>query len=337
MIKLISRLGALLLIGALIAAGALYYDYQRTLGQPLVTGSEPVTLEVPRGTSFRQISARLVELGMVDRPHWLRVWGRISDQAGRIQAGEYAVTPGMTAPELFERMAAGDVIHYSFTLVEGWTFRQALTALHSHPAIEPSLKGLSDAEILERLQVDAAHPEGLFYPDTYRFPRGTSDVEFLRWAYRQMQQRLHAEWEQRAADLPMKSPYEALILASIIERETGKPEERGRVAGVFVRRLQTGMRLQTDPTVIYGLGEGFEGRLRTVHLRTDTPYNTYTRHGLPPTPIAMPSGAAIRAALNPEDGKELYFVSRGDGSHHFSETLQEHNRAVRKYILGRSD
>lgn len=338
MIRFLARLGLLSLLAILVAGGVLFYDYRQTLQQPLVTAERgEVALVVARGTSFRQLNAQLVELGMIDKPHWLRLWGRVSGQAGRIQAGEYLITPGLTGPQLIERMVAGDVVLHSFTLIEGWTFSQMMAALHRHPVIEPTLKGLSGREILERLELAEDHPEGLFYPDTYRFPHGTTDAEFLRRAYRQMQARLQAKWEQRAPNLPLKTPYEALILASIIERETGAAAERGRVAGVFVRRLQKRMRLQTDPTVIYGLGEGFEGRLRTVHLRTDTPYNTYTRHGLPPTPIAMPSGASIRAALNPEDGDELYFVSRGDGSHHFSATLAEHNRAVRKYILGQSE
>jgi UPF0755 protein len=228
----------------------------------------------------------------------------------------------------------GEVVQHSLTIIEGWTFQQLLQAVRSHPMLTQTLADADPQAVMEALAEPGTHPEGWFYPDTYRFPRGTSDVEFLRRAYRVMQQRLAAEWEKRAEGLPLKSPYEALVLASLIERETAVAAERTRIAGVFVRRLRKGMRLQTDPTVIYGMGDAYEGRIRWRDLRTDTPYNTYTRHGLPPTPIAMPSGAAINAALNPADGKELYFVSRGDGSHHFSATLEEHNAAVRCYQLG---
>jgi UPF0755 protein len=336
MVRILLRALVLLVAAALATAALLYVDYQRTLDRPLAV-SEAVPLQVARGTSYDRLVRTLHEQGLVERPHWLRLWGRLHSDARRIQAGEYLLEPGMTLPALVERMVAGEVVLYGFTIIEGWTFAQMMAALHSHPVIEPTLQGLDHEQLLVRLGIEASHPEGLFYPDTYRFPRGTRDVDFLRRAYRAMQVRLEQEWERRAEGLPIKTPYEALILASIIERETGAASERGKVAGVFVRRLQIGMRLQTDPTVIYGVGEGFEGRLRTRHLRTDTPYNTYTRFGLPPTPIAMPGGASIRAALNPEDGRELYFVSRGDGSHHFSETLQEHNRAVRKYILGQGD
>ncbi len=335
MIRLLTRTLLVVVVIGLAVGTWVYVDYQRAIRQPLLSaGSEPQLLDVPRGSSLRGVIAELERRGLTDQGVWLRLWGRLNQERARIQAGEYRIEPGQTAPELFARMAAGEVVLYSFTIVEGWTFRQLMNALQEHPALELTLAGRSVEEIVETLGLDWPHPEGLFYPDTYRFPRGTTDVQFLRRAHHALRQRLLAEWEQRAEGLPLKDPYEALILASIIERETGVDAERGKVAGVFVRRLQRGMRLQTDPTVIYGVGPDFEGRLRTRHLRTDTPYNTYTRHGLPPTPIAMPSGASIRAALNPAEGRELYFVSRGDGSHHFSETLEEHNRAVRKYILG---
>ncbi|WP_309544948.1 endolytic transglycosylase MltG [Alkalilimnicola ehrlichii] len=327
----------MLVVAMLAVGGWLYWDYQHTIERPLVLSDQTVHVQVERGTSFQQLTRNLAAQGLLEPSEWYRVWGRLSEGAGRIQAGEYAVTPGMSLPELVEKMARGDVVQYSFTIVEGWTFWQLMNALQAHPHIESELKGLTPEEVGERVGLDTAYPEGKFYPDTYRFPSGTTDVQFLRRANERLKAVLETEWERRAEELPVNTPYEALILASIIERETGQPHERGKVAGVFTRRLQIGMRLQTDPTVIYGLGEGFEGRLRTVHLRTDTPYNTYTRGGLPPTPIAMPSGASIRAALNPEDGTELYFVSRGDGTHHFSNTLREHNRAVCIYILKRSN
>ncbi len=232
-------------------------------------------------------------------------------------------------------MVAGDVKTYNLTVIEGWTFAQMLDAVRTHPALAHTLAEDAGADaVMEALGQPGQHPEGRFFPDTYQFPRATTDVALLRRAYRRMQRVLAEEWRQRGENLPLDTPYEALILASIIERETGVPEERARIAGVFVERLERGMRLQTDPTVIYGLGDEFEGDLRFRHLRTDTPYNTYTRGGLTPTPIALPSRAAIHAALHPERRGELYFVSTGDGRHVFSRTLEEHNRAVIEYQLG---
>jgi UPF0755 protein len=219
--------------------------------------------------------------------------------------------------------------------VEGWTFRQLLSALRRHEAVRDTLDGLSDEAIMARLGYPGKHPEGRFLPETYQFPRGTSDLEFLRRAYDGMQRALAAAWQGRAEDLPLDSPHEALVLASIVEKETGLASERARIAGVFVRRLRRGMRLQTDPTVIYGLGEAFDGNLRRRDLAADTPYNTYTRAGLPPTPICLPGKAAIEAVMHPAHGTSLYFVARGDGSHQFSDTLEAHNRAVQKYQLNR--
>jgi UPF0755 protein len=259
---------------------------------------------------------------------------RIDGSAARIQAGEYLLPTGMAPPGLMRMLVRGEVVQHSLTIIEGWTFQQMMSAIQSHPMLKRTLADASGPGVMAVMAEAGLEPEGWFYPDTYRFPRDTTDVEFLRRAFRNMQQRLELEWEARAEGLPLKTPYEALILASLIERETAVPAERTRIAGVFIRRLQKGMRLQTDPTVIYGMGDAYQGKIRWRDLRADTPYNTYTRHGLPPTPIAMPSGASIRAALNPADGNELYFVSRGDGSHQFSATLQEHNAAVRRYQLG---
>ena len=217
--------------------------------------------------------------------------------------------------------------------MEGWNFKQVLAAVSGHEALKHTLKGLTDGEIMARLGHPGEHPEGRFYPDTYKFPRGTTDAAFLERAYQSMSRLLAEEWGKRDPDLPLKTPYEALILASIVEKETGVADERSEIAGVFVRRLRKGMKLQTDPTVIYGMGDNFKGNIRRRDLKQDTPYNTYVHTGLPPTPISMPGSAAIRAVLHPAPGKSLYFVARGDGSHYFSKSLAEHNRAVRKFQL----
>lgn len=319
---------------ALAVAVLGWIHYQRFLGSPLAVPVQGYELMVAPGSSLGVIAQRLERDGLLEDPLLLRLLGRLSGQAGQIKAGEYRLAQGVTPGGLLRQLVAGEVVQHSLTVVEGWTFRQLRQAVAAHPVLVQTLTEVSDEQIMARLGAADLHPEGQFYPETYRFPRGTTDLDFLRRAFELMQQRLAQEWENRQPGLPVKSPYEALILASIIERETGVPEERPRVSGVFVRRLQIGMRLQTDPTVIYGMGELYDGRIRYRDLRRDTPYNTYTRGGLPPTPIALPSGAAIHAALNPADGEELYFVSRGDGSHHFSATLSEHNAAVRRYQLG---
>lgn len=297
---------------------------------------ETTTLELPRGSSMATLGRKLeTEAGLgASEVLFLRVFTRLTGDAGRLQSGEYALEPGMSARDVVERIVRGDVIQYRLTMIEGWTFHQLRNALERHPAVQQTVMGLDDEAVMEAIGHPDQHPEGRFYPSTYQFPRDTRDVDILRRAYQRMEQRVNAVWDERQPELPLEDPYEALILASIIERETGAASERRRVAGVFTRRLEQGMRLQTDPTVLYGLGPDFEGRLRRRHLERDTPYNTYTRHGLPPTPIAMPGSASLRAAVDPEPGDALYFVSRGDGTHYFSETLEEHNRAVRHYILG---
>ena len=309
--------------------------YRAFTEAPLAVPAEGYTLDVAAGTSFGQVAARLERDGVIEDALLLRVMGRLSGQAGRIHAGEYALTPETTPQRLLQQLVRGEVVQHALTVVEGWTFSQMMDAVRAHPALRNTLQSDDPNTLLAAIGIDQAHPEGLFLPETYLFPRGTTDVEFLRRANRQLQLLLEREWQGRAEGLPLKSPYEALILASIIERETGVPSERGTVAGVFVRRLQKGMRLQTDPTVIYGMGDAYQGNIRRRDLLRDTPYNTYTRRGLPPTPIALPSAESIHAALQPKDGNELYFVSRGDGSHVFAATLEEHNRNVRRYILKR--
>lgn len=332
--KLLLRAFLALLAVVLIGGAYAAYYYQRFTQDPLAVPADGYVFLVPPGSSLRAVASQLAEAGVLEQPFMLQLMGRVDGSAARIKAGEYRLQPGANPQRLLQMLVAGEVVQHSLTIIEGWTFRQLMQAVRNHPALTQTLTDTEAQEVMARLASPGEHPEGWFYPDTYRFPRGTTDLEFLRRAHSIMQQRLQQEWEQRAEGLPLKSPYEALIMASLIERETGVPEERTRIAGVFVRRLQKGMRLQTDPTVIYGMGDAYEGRIRWRDLRTDTPYNTYTRHGLPPTPIAMPSGAALNAALNPADGKELYFVSRGDGSHQFSATLEEHNAAVRRYQLG---
>jgi UPF0755 protein len=256
---------------------------------------------------------------------------RLLGEAGNIKAGYYDIQEPVTPFRLLQKVTEGEVAQASVTFVEGWTFRQLRKALDEHPSLTHRTSELNDAEVLERLGIAEASPEGLFFPDTYHFGIGNSDLYILRHAYRLMQSHLDAQWEKRSPKVPLASPYQALILASIVEKETGRPEDRPLVAAVFVNRLRKGMLLQADPTVIYGLGESFDGNLRKRDLLTDTPYNTYTRVGLPPTPIAMPGLASLAATLNPPDSDALYFVARGDGTSYFSRTLGEHERAVTKY------
>ncbi|ABM60800.1 endolytic transglycosylase MltG [Halorhodospira halophila] len=312
--------------------GWLFYELDH---RPLEVSAPPEILEVPRGGSLHAISRGLESRGWIPGSTRLalRIYGRLSDISGELKAGEYVVEQGMSVRQLLARIRAGRVKLHRLTVVEGWTFARLRQELGQHEAVEQTLDGVEDEQIMEELGLEASHPEGMFFPTTYRFPRGATDRDLLRVAARQMRQELARVWSERHPEVPLDEPYQALILASIIERETGRDDERRKVAGVFTRRLEQGMRLQTDPTVIYGLGDDYDGRLRRADLRRDTPYNTYTRHGLPPTPIALPGRASLEAAVDPKPGSALYFVSRGDGSHHFSDTLDEHNQAVRRYIL----
>lgn len=319
---------------ALLAALLGIWQTARYLGTPLNLPAGGTTLEVRPGTAFGRICTKLAEQGLLDHPQILRLYGRLSGKAQGVHAGEYQLEPGLTPAGLIDKLVAGDVRLYSFTIVEGWSYRELLDSLTAHPAVEATLDEDGWAGLLDTLGAPYDHPEGLFLPETYRFPKHTRDTEILRQAFSLMQKALAEAWADRDPGLPLATPYEALILASIIEKETALASERPRIAGVFVRRLERGMRLQTDPTVIYGIGEAFDGNLTRRHLRTDTPYNTYTRRGLPPTPIAMPGRAAIRAAVQPAPGNEVYFVATGlgDGSHKFSETREEHEEAVREYL-----
>jgi len=321
----------LLLAGAVIILGM----YQRFQERAVTLPGPELVYQLQAGASLRQLAYDLQRRGIIDEPRFLILLGRELDASRRLQAGEYVLQQGMTPRTLLEAMMAGRVTQHELTLIEGETFREMLQRIQAHPVIEVTLAGLDNAAIMERLGHAGMHPEGRFLPDTYFFPRGTTDLAFLQRAYAAMDAQLASAWEERADGLPFETPEQALILASIVEKETGRAEERPQIAGVFVRRLQRGMMLQTDPTVIYGMGDGFDGNLRLRDLRQDTPYNTYTRHGLPPTPIAMPGSAAIHAVLHPAAGDSLYFVSMGDGRHYFSSSLKEHNLAVDKFQRGK--
>jgi UPF0755 protein len=302
---------------------------------PLAMRQAPLEVEIPRGASLRSIVNILENAGLrVHRREFLllvRAFGRERD----IKAGTYLLARSPTPIELLEKLTRGDVMQAEVRLIEGWTFTQFRAALDAHPDLKHDTGDLEDSEVLARLQAAEPYPEGLFFPDTYLFAKGSSDLAVLRGAYRAMQRHLAAEWQARQPSVPYRSPYEALIMASIIEKETGQPAERDQIGGVLVNRLRIGMRLQVDPTIIYGLGDSFDGNLKKKHLLEDAPYNTYTRAGLPPTPIAMPGLASLRAALQPAKTDAMYYVSRGDGSSQFSRSITDHNRAVTKYQLKR--
>ncbi len=322
----------LILAGLILGFSA--WKVNSALEQTLHVSQEQL-LDVPTGTNPNRMFYRMESQGLLDDAFWLRLYWRFNMAGVPLHTGEYRMTPGMTVRDLFEVWRRGDVVQYSLTLVEGWNFRQVRSALAKHEKIKQTLDGLSDAEVMDELGHPGVFPEGRFFPDTYRFVRGMTDVEFLQQAYARLDEVLAKEWAERPADLPYRDPYQALIMASLVEKETGVPQERGQIAGVFVRRMRIGMLLQTDPTVIYGMGERYNGKITRADLREPTPYNTYTNAGLPPTPIAMVGREAIHAALNPTPGSSLYFVARGDGSHIFSDDLDAHNSAVREYQIKR--
>jgi len=321
-------------VSAALIGGAFWIDYRDYLSSPLsLPGDAPLIFEIEAGSSLKRVVDELAEKAVIEKPRYILLNARLSGKGTQIHTGEYRLEPGMQVRDFLEMLYQGKVVQYSLTLIEGWNFKQMMAAIHSNPQLEHKLTDLSGEAIMRTLGYEGEHPEGRFMPDTYRFTRGMSDVEVLKRAYAAMAKYLEQQWPQRATGLPYETPYDALIMASIVEKETGVPSERDTIAGVFVNRLEKRMRLQTDPTVIYGMGDDYDGNIRRRDLRTDTPYNTYTRGGLPPTPIAMPGREAIHAALHPDENDYLYFVSRGDGSHHFSKTLEEHNQAVIKYQL----
>lgn len=318
-----------LLVAVLMAAQQLYESYRNA---PL-TGFAPTTLVFDKGGSLKQMAQTLSDQHILDSslPFMALAWWQ--GKAHRLQAGEYAFAPGITPQQLLDKLVRGEVVQHRFTIVEGWTFRQLLMALNAQPALRHTLVSLDDAQVMAALGFPGEHPEGRFLPDTYVFVRGTTDSVLLRRAHQAMRSVLAQDWAQKAPDVPLHNADEALILASIVEKETALANERPRIAQVFLRRLQLDMPLQTDPSVIYGLGTSFDGNLRRAQLQTDTPYNSYRRRGLPPTPICMPGRAALAAVLHPQAGEDLYFVAKGDGSHHFSATFDEHRRAVACYQL----
>ena len=331
--RYVAWLAGLLAIGVIVAIVGVW-QLNRYLETPLNVPEDGLSFEISPGTPFSTVSRNLAALEILKHPRVLNAYGRWSGKAQRIRAGEYQIRTGSTAISLLDKFISGDVQMHSFTIVEGWTYRDLIMALAANDVIENTIVFEDWPSILHSLSAEFQHPEGLFLPETYLFPRNTRDIDVLRQAFDAMQAVLQEEWERRDVNLPFQTPYEALILASIIEKETAMAAERPRISGVFVRRLQQRMRLQTDPTVIYGIGDEFDGNLTRKHLRTDTTYNTYTRRGLPPTPIALPGKAAIAAALHPQAGNEVYFVASGlgDGSHSFSVSKQEHDAAVRTYL-----
>lgn len=334
---MIRKLCVLLEIGVVLAGlllGVAFWQQNSALQQPLNLSQEKL-LDVPAGSSPTGVLNRLQAEGVIKDAFWLRLYWRFNLSEQSLHSGEYRMTPGMSAKSLLSLWEKGDVVQYSLTLVEGWNFRQVRAALAKQAKLEQTLTPLSDSELMSKLGHPDVFPEGRFFPDTYRYVRGMTDVELLKQAYNRLDEVLQEEWQKRAADVPYVDAYQALTMASLVEKETGVPQERGQIAGVFVRRLQQGMLLQTDPTVIYGMGERYNGKITRAALKEPTPYNTYVISGLPPTPIAMVGREAIHAAMHPVAGSSLYFVARGDGSHVFSASLDAHNAAVKEFQMKR--
>ncbi len=322
------------ILALILVAGLAIGHVHSVIGSPLAVSTQGTLFEIAPGSALTTIANELADKQILQNPRIFRWYAQLKGYAGSIRAGEYNIEPGTTARGLLDKFVSGDVQLYSFTIVEGWTYRDLIAALAVHPAVEQSVTVEDWPRLFESFMTSTTHPEGMFLPETYRFPKRTKDIDVLRQAFDLLTETLDTEWTNRDQGLPLGSPYEALVLASIIEKETARADERAKISGVFVRRLQKRMRLQTDPTVIYGIGESFNGNLTRRDLQTDTPYNTYTRAGLPPTPIALAGKAAINAALHPATGSELYFVATGlgDGSHQFSTTKQQHDAAVREYL-----
>jgi UPF0755 protein len=321
---------AAVLVAGLGVAGAGYLWVQ----SPLALSQPVVDVSIEPGSSAREVASDLVQAGVQAPASWLYWWFRLSGQSRAIKAGSYELTTGTTPVSLLRKLVQGDEALRSVTLLEGWNIRQVREALRKAAFLQPVTQSLDNAALMAQLGRPNVHPEGRFFPDTYTYAKGSTDLALLKRALLAMDQRLNAAWSQRNPQLPLQSADQALVLASIIEKETGRAKEQAQISAVFNNRLSIGMRLQTDPTVIYGLGEAFDGNLRKVDLLADTPYNSYTRTGLPPTPISMPGKSALLAAVQPAASRALYFVARGDGSSHFSDSLDEHNRAVNKYQRG---
>lgn len=324
-------LAGALLICVLAVAGWGYHAYDSYRGTALLADGATLRISVETGAGIRQLARQLQAKGLIDHPRVFSWLARFDGKAGQLRAGVYEVRAGMTARDLLGAISRGESVQEQIRFIEGWTFRQIRGALDAHPGIRHDTKDLSESALLERVGAIEKRAEGLFFPDSYHFAPGTSDLVVLRQAYARMRKLLEAAWARRTPASPVESPYDALILASVIEKETGRPEDRPMIGAVFANRLRIGMRLQSDPTVIYGMGARFDGNLRRVDLETDSPYNTYTRAGLPPTPIAAPGAASLNAALAPANSRALYFVARGDGTSEFSTNLDDHNRAVARF------
>jgi UPF0755 protein len=336
----VKRVLSLLFILSFITGGVtawwFWHDMQQQLDSPIeIETGTVINYTIKPGMNLKLIGEDLVHQGILKHPYYFMLEGRLQGADSRIKAGEYLLQAGTTQRQLLEQFEAGKVVQHSLALIEGWSYKQIMTAVSSNEVLIKTLSDTDSKTVMSALGYPDVHAEGRFFPDTYHFPSGMTDVGFLQRAYERMLEVLDEEWQQKAEGLPYKNADEALIMASIIEKETAVSNERAAIAGVFVRRLHKGMKLQTDPTVIYAMGENYNGNIRRKDLETDSPYNTYVVAGLPPTPIALPGVEAIHAALHPEQGETLYFVAKGDGSHYFSKTLKEHNRAVAKYQLGK--
>jgi UPF0755 protein len=302
--------------------------------QPLTTAEPPIEFTITPGSGVGAAAQQMVKAGVPVNPALFQILARITGHSGRIKAGSYELKPNTSPRRLLSQLVRGEFAQEAVTIIEGWTFRQMRDAIAATKTLRHETATLSNAELMAKVSTEYKQPEGLFFPDTYLFAKGASDLQIYKQAHQMLLTRLNAAWEKRAENLPYKTPYEALIMASIVEKETGQKSERSMIAGVFVNRLRTGMMLQTDPSVIYGMGTRYEGKIAKKDLLTDTPYNTYTRYGLPPTPISLPGVQSLSAALSPAKTEALYFVSRNDGTSHFSNDLNEHNRAVNQYQRG---
>ncbi|MFJ3046575.1 endolytic transglycosylase MltG [Herbaspirillum chlorophenolicum] len=317
----------LLLLAALVATAGIYWSKQ-----PIVDATgQTIAFTITPGSGVSGASQQIAAAGVPINPDLFTIYARLSGEGGRIKAGSYELKPGYTPQRLLLQLVRGEFAQEALTVIEGWSFKQMRRAIAEQPALKHDTITWTDQQVLAKLTTEYTQPEGLFFPDTYLFAKGASDLQIYKQAFALMNKKLNEAWSKRDLSLPYRTPYEALIMASIVEKETGQKSERGMVAGVFVNRLRVGMLLQTDPTVIYGMGERYQGKIRKADLLADTPYNTYTRAGLPPTPIALPGAASLAAAMNPDKTEALYFVARGDGTSHFSSSLNEHNQAVNRY------
>ena len=323
-----------LLVTGVIVSVAAASGFAWWTKQALPVPGAPIEFTINPGSGVAASAQQMAAAGVPVNPTLFALLARLTGDAGRIKAGSYELKPGATPRSLLTQLVRGEFAQEAVTIIEGWSFRQMRQAISSHTRLKHDTVKLTDAELMAKISTEYKDPEGLFFPDTYLFAKGSSEIEIYRRAHQAMLEHLNAAWEKRNKELPYKTPYEALIMASIVEKETGQKSERTMIAGVFVNRLRTGMLLQTDPTVIYGMGENYAGQIRKKDLLTDTPYNTYTRGGLPPTPISLPGLQSLHAALEPAETPALYFVSRGDGTSQFSNNLPDHNRAVNRYQRG---